>query len=336
MKDKRIKLMNNGFLRNKKGFIYLFAAILLVGVVLVIVSSNNLNNDDELQVVHSRINTMNDFLKDLDVDVSRATYISGFRAFIAINEYISETGTYLSDYQSVFQQVFYNGSINGEQYDIMSNSTFELYLEKVRSEASLKGININLSLLNVSLYQRDPWGVYISLNISIFLNDSSKVANWNFTKNYDTRVSLNNIRDPVYSVNTQGRLLNIISKSPYKYNDFVDESTNDTSSLYNHTMNSYYRASTLAPSFIMRLRGNLTASPYGIESFVNLDDLNAQGFIVNNAYSPIDYLYFSNSTTTNYCPQSGSPLPTWFKLDSEHYNSALDNYEIDGLNATTC
>lgn len=328
-----IKMKN--MLKSKKGLIYLFATIVLVSIAIIVLIINTSSNNNSDQAVFSRINAMNDFLNDMESDFQRVTYISGFRAFLGINQYISETGEFLENYQEVFLEVFYNGSINSTPYEVMNNATFKDYITRVEMEADKIGVKLNITLNNVSLYQKDPWGIYIDMNMSIFANDTSNVASWNVTKNFETRISLDNVRDPLYSVHTIGRLPNAIVKSPYSQNEFV-ASDNTTEALYNHTMNSYYRASTLGPSFVMRLQGNYSASPYGIESFVNLDDLDAQGFIIDNSKSIVDYNYFGNITTNNYCTSKGNPLPTWFKLDEDHYNSVYNNYEIDELNATSC
>ena len=85
--------------------------------------------------------------------------------------------------------------------------------------------------------------------------------------------------------------------------NFVDV-INDTSILEEHLLESYYINHTDAPSFLMRFKGDFSASPFGIESMVNVEELFEQGLFKKNR-SVIDYLYFGNSSTTgigkDYC-----------------------------------
>ena len=83
-------------------------------------------------------------------------------------------------------------------------------------------------------------------------------------KDYNTSVSLINIRDPIYSVYTYGRVPNTIRIT--NVTDYVNDSNNDTSQLRYHINHSFYVENILSPSFLMRLEGNFSKSPYGIES----------------------------------------------------------------------
>ena len=80
--------------------------------------------------------------------------------------------------------------------------------------------------------------------------------------------------------------------------------------LLNHTLSSYYRSHTDAPSFLNRLQGNLSASQYGIESLVNLQKLSSQG-VPTQQKTVVDYIYFS---TQNPAHNGVSGMPSWFRL----------------------
>ena len=105
------------------------------------------------------------------------------------------------------------------------------------------------------------------------------------------------------------------------YEDFVQGT--DVSNLLSHTENSYYIASSSAPSFLDRLEGKLEADENGIESLVYLPELSLQGIPVKDK-SIVDYIYFSDSNPISYHIQG---MPNWFKLDSEH----LSIYQVSGL-----
>ena len=80
--------------------------------------------------------------------------------------------------------------------------------------------------------------------------------------------------------------------------------------------NSYYLASTSAPSFLDRMQGMNAPNLYGIESLVNLAELSSQSIQIKDK-SVVDYIYFSNSNPTA-CNVIPAGMPSWFKLDSDH------------------
>ena len=324
-------------LRSRRGIVFLITALLLVAVFLTILySQTQPTEQDRQESIVTRISTMNDFLRDFDSDVSRATYISGYRSFIALEQYTSANGAFLANASPVFIEAFLNGTINGESYDILTNSTFSEYLARVNADAAQEGIILNVTVLNVALNQSTPWSVDVTFDLAVNVTDTRGLASWDYTKPFTTAVSILNLRDPLYSVETNGLLPNTIIMSPYNNSNFVTGS-NNTTNLNNEVEQMYYREDPYAPSYLQRLEGQFNASSkYGIASIVNLDALNAQGLSVYTDRSVIDAYYFSGRNATNWCPHRGSPLPSWFKIDNDHYNDPQHNYELSLLNATTC
>jgi len=320
----------------RRGVIYLIATIFLVTLTLILLYGRELPTTRErTQSGRTRILTMSDFLNDFLADAHRATSIAGFRAFIALEEYLSEEGTFLQDPVPAFTEAFLNGTIDGQAYEVMANSTFNEYLARVNAEAARIGVRLNTSVANITLTQATPWSVDITFTLTINLTDTRGLARWDTTSSFTSTVSIHDLRDPVYSVSTYGKVPNTFRESPYNNSQFV--TGNDTTVLDDELTNSYYREDPHAPSFLQRLAGNLSgSSKYGIASLVDLDDLNAQGLYVKTGVSVVDYRYFSNASTTNYCPQDGAPLPSWFKIDAAHYNDAAHDYEVPLLNATVC
>jgi hypothetical protein len=142
------------------------------------------------------------------------------------------------------------------------------------------------------------------------MQDEDSLALWNRSLSLVAQIPIEGMEDPVYIVNTGGLVSNKIKRTPHT--TFV-QGTN-ISALSNHSLSSYYRDHTDAPSFLGRLQGNLTASPYGVESMVNLQKLAAQG-VPTSQKSVIDYIYFS---TSNPSTNGVSGMSAWFRLDSTH------------------
>lgn len=322
---------------NRKGVLYLLLSLLLVTVLLVILLTQRMpTSQEKSEAINTRIVTMNDFLRDFHQDIHRSTFISAFRSLIAIEQYINEKGDFLEDPTPVFIESFMNGTINNESYEILENSTFNEYLSRVNAEAVRIGLLLSANVINVSLNQSTPWSVDVTLLMEVNVTDTRGLARWDYVRNFTTEVSILDLRDPVYSVYTYGKIPNTIRRSIFNMTEMV-VGGNDTTNLNSEVHYMYYREDPYAPNFLQRLAGNLSGrSKYGIASLVDLDELNAQGLTVHTSRADHDYLYFSNVSTTNYCPSFGTPLPSWFRIDEEHYDDALRNYEIDDLNATIC
>jgi len=85
--------------------------------------------------------------------------------------------------------------------------------------------------------------------------------------------------------------------------------------------NGYY-ISGHGPSYLMRMENNMNSSEEGIESFVNVPELELNKIEVKD-YSRVDHLYFSNNNTISYGVKG---LPQWFKIDE--YHASLYNLTI--------
>ncbi len=322
---------------NRRGVVYLIIAVLLLSVFLTVLFAQRLPTSRELAESESvRIRTMSDFLHDFLADIHRATYIAGFRSFIAVEQYIAQEGATVAEPAPLFIEAFLNGTIDEEPYEIMANSTFGEYLERVNAEAGGIGIRLNVSVANVTLAHRTPWSVDITFLMDLEVEDVLGLARWELERDFTTEVSILDIRDPVYSVHTLGRMPNTIRRSPHNDSSFL-VGGNDTTALADEIANMYYREDPGAPSFLQRLAGNLSGrSKYGIASLVDLDELDAQGLPIKGYRSVVDHRYFANGSTTNYCPGKGEPLPAWFKIHEAQYLDEEHDYAMQELNATVC
>ncbi|MFC1648094.1 hypothetical protein ACFL1B_01410 [Nanoarchaeota archaeon] len=311
----------------KKGVLYLFVAIvflLIVGTVFFITESYEYR--EAQKSIEVRIHTMNNFIEDLNNDAQKATFIAAYRALIAMEEEIAMTGNYLPDAEQLFAESFYNGTINKKNKTILNASSFSDYLERVRLTAREVGINLDITVYNVTLYHVNPWFVTVKVVFSNNVTDRIGSASWYYLEDQETTVTIMDLRDPLYSVGTSGRVPNTIRTSNLTYfiNDTYD--ANDTTNLLKHTNQSYYIADSRAPDYLMRLEGNFTSSIYGIETIINIPALEDQDITIDNSKSILDFRYFNLNWTnvSNIC-HSMMNLPSWFQIDEDH----LKVYEID-------
>ena len=277
---------------------------------------------------------MNNFIEDFEKDLDREMFIGGYRALLSMNSYIKQTEDYVDDFDAIFSDIFINGTINGTVLYLMEQGTLgasvNSWLIRINEESAKLNINVQLIANNVTVQHVSPWHIEILLNTTVNITDVKGLASWTFEKQYTKTLSILGFEDPLYIVGTEDKVTNLINITPNL--DFVNETNNnDTTVLKDHLSNSYYVNVSIAPSFLMRFTGDLSASPYGIESMVNLEDLNAQNIPIL-ARSLIDYIYFGSQVTTNYC--NVSEVPEWFRIDNS--NNHLEFYEVENLSKQLC
>ncbi len=302
---------------NKKGMFFTIAAIALGIILLVSFRSTNTSElQDDVSVVEVRISTMNNFIKDVEQDLEKGLRISSFRAFASMNEFVASNGSFIGDVDAGFSELMLNGSLLGTDPSLMQDSTFIDWADKIEVQAQKLDIDVEFIIADVQISQDDPWTIQVTSQVNFTVNDSKGTSSWQRSKSISTNIPIKDFEDPLYLVNSDGKITNTIDPSPII--DFVDNG--DMTNLMLHANNSYYIISQSAPSYLKRLEGDLSNSSAGIESLVNVADFEAQGISALDR-SIVDYIYFGIQATTNYRINN---TPSWFKIDSGH----LGLYEV--------
>lgn len=308
---------NLELMMDKKGIF--FTSLAVIVITLFVLSYAFFFQVQERTSIQKRVSTMNSFLLSTEEDLSRQLYISGFRYLIIAEGEITQTNSYLSNLNQTFQEAFFNGTFNGNQQAIMVGATYSDIISNLNQKAAELSVNVIIANPAVEITQDDSWNVKFIFTASLVMNDKNNLASWNKNETIISYVPISNFQDPMYYISTSGQIVQNISKTPYT--NFVSGS--DASNLSAHLQNSYYLASASAPSFIYRLEGINSPSPYGIESLVNLQRLSQQGISVQSK-SVVDYIYFSQSNPVS-CEVTNPGLPVWFNLDNAHlatYNAS--------------
>ncbi|MGV8150651.1 MAG: hypothetical protein ACP5NV_02905 [Candidatus Woesearchaeota archaeon] len=314
----------------KKGVFYLFTVLIFLGIlILVLFTYNTFTLRDRQQSIEMRLQTMDDFIDDFHNDVHRATTISATRALISLEDYTSGQEEFFSnkyELQDKFVEVFYYGTIDGMEIELMNDTSFQDYENKVDSNAMNIGVDFRINVTQIILTQSSPWNVDVLIMAYVVVNDSSGLAYWDYNSTFETSVPIIGLRDPLYSINTLGRVQNTIRPS----NVSMLVNGTDTSGIIHHISNNYYVASSDAPSFLMRFYGNTSSDPNGVESIIDIDTFSDQGIILQLDRPVIDYKYFSSSNDAQFCDFEN--MPSWFKVDSQD----LLRYNLSSLNYTSC
>ncbi len=89
---------------NKKGmFFTLMTIAFLVVFIFVFIAPGYKRLGEKMVVTEMRIDSMNDFIKDLERDTERGLYISSYRALLALEASIIVSGDFLDDVESSFE-----------------------------------------------------------------------------------------------------------------------------------------------------------------------------------------------------------------------------------------
>jgi hypothetical protein len=301
-----------------KGVFFTFSAITLSIIILVSLTVyKNFEMKEKIETIGVRIETVNNFIKDIEQDLEKGLFISSFRAFLTMEQSISTNGTFIESIEDSFDELVLKGTLDSTQFSLMKDSTFTDWTERIEAQAEKIGILVNFTIIGVDIAQVDPWFILIDAEINLSVMDKKNTSSWNRNKNIITRISIENFEDPLYVVNSKGRVTNPIVKTPF--DELVMGS--DISNLLEHLNSSYYIATNISPNFLMRLEGNLSNSSAGIESLVNLEEFQAQGLPIKDR-SAVDYIYFGTKTTTNF---RINQTPAWFKIDQDH----LTTYQVE-------
>ena len=317
----------------RKGIVYTIIAIVFLAIIAIVFFTEvSYSGREKQESVETRIMTMDDFITDFYADADRAAYISGYRSFIAMEQYVSDPAHgFMPKPEETFKELFMNGTIDGQPISLMENASFESYLGRVNTISKKVDIALNLTLINVSLSQHEPWSIDVQMNFSIVLIDKRGLARWNFSTTVTTNIPIYDLKDPLYTVNT-GLPVTI---QRWNGTEFVHQAggINDTTNLTYFINETFYINSTRAPSFLMRYSNNLSNSTYGIESMVNIQDISQKGLPLHSSRSIIDFIYFNGSdNTAQSCNFTG--LPGWIALDNE--TIVLDWYQTSRIPHTNC
>mgnify|MGYP001559017672 CR=1 FL=1 len=293
---------------NKKAIFYTIAAIALTAVIFVTYGTyTTYRLTDRMETIGTRIETVNFFIKDVEKDLNKGIYITSFRTLLSFDQFISTNGTYIININEKFKESFLNGTINQQPLSLMKDSTFTDWANRISAEADKIDIKFNFTVNNVRLNHSDPWTVEAGINITLDIRDERNTSYWVRNRYLTQRISIIGFEDPLYVVNSNGRVTSTIT--PTNITKFVV--SGKVENLLYHMNSSYYIAHNDAPSFLMRLEGNLGNSTNGIESLVNVEKFQQQGLAIKDR-SIVDYIYFGTKSTTNFRINN---TPEWFKID---------------------
>ena len=110
---------------SKKGIFFTFAAIALALIIILSFKAyKTYEMKEKIDIVGVRIDTMNNFIKDIEQDLEKGLYIASFRAFAGMGEYIASNGTYIADIDEGFNELILEGTLNNKEISLRMNEGF--------------------------------------------------------------------------------------------------------------------------------------------------------------------------------------------------------------------
>ncbi|MFC1753261.1 hypothetical protein ACFL96_07695 [Thermoproteota archaeon] len=311
---------------HRKGVFYTIIAItLLMAVIFSSTLSYQYKYREQRAIIETRVNTMENFIKDLEDDTEKGVTVAGYRAIVGMTNYVIDNMQFIDDVDQRFQELFYYGTIYGNSSFVMENNTFLNWTYKMEEEAEKIGIDVDLTLLYFNVKQTGPWSIEVTVNVSAELTDLRGTASWGKTYQVVVGIPIDGFEDPVYAVKTSNAVPKTINRTIYE-NDYV--SGNDTTNLQLHMNGSYYTEFNASPSFFMRFEGDFNASEYGIESIVNKEDVSIY-WPCPEGTSNVDTLYWQCSSAQTWTVNN---MQSWFYLDNQTGDEGRHKkYEVSNL-----
>ncbi|MFH1711591.1 MAG: hypothetical protein ABH840_04730 [Nanoarchaeota archaeon] len=283
----------------EKGQIFTTVAIALIALFLLIYGAYSIV--ESKTQVKMRVSTMENFLFSLEENLEREVYITGFRTLFLAEDSITKSGQFISDVDYFFEEAFFNGTVSGNSSDILIGAKYSDMLQFIKQRGESINVNVSISNPEISVFHENPWNVAVLFTFNLTMIDNAGVASWNKQERIKSLISIEGFEDPLYIINSNGKVL-------YKINKSAGESLQD------HLENRMYQEDIDAPSFLKRLEGSIQPDSNGIESLVDLEEFSQQGLGTKDK-SAVDHIYFS----INNPPASNvQGMPSWFKLDVPH------------------
>jgi hypothetical protein len=158
---------------------------------------------------------MHEVERSIEKDFVQAMSISGKRAFLAASNDVIREGRTLDDANSRLLELLTNGSLYGNYTYVMENNTITDWMDKITDMDLGFGIELNYS--NLLLQGYDAFNVLLSVNLRINVTDELNVSRIDKSLPKESLISIEQVEDPIFALNTFGFISRPIKEYPYPY-----------------------------------------------------------------------------------------------------------------------
>ncbi|NOX71213.1 MAG: hypothetical protein GXO64_00755 [Candidatus Micrarchaeota archaeon] len=205
-------------MNNPKGQMYSIIAMVLVMPMVLFLSMHLISEQEGRGDIYKGIvaEQMAIVRDSMESDFEKAMEISAERAFISATNWEILQGTPLEDAVSNVTTLMIAGTINGTQNLIMIDNTITDWSSKISEVETNFETNISFNDMHFSSY---AFTITVSSDVNISVNDETtemRIDIDNMEK--EVNISIENLDDPLYPLNTYGILQRTIVSYPYPYN----------------------------------------------------------------------------------------------------------------------
>lgn len=158
---------------------------------------------------------MQKYSDSLERDISKAMLISLKRALLSCINFIITNNTYLDDSNLRIEEAVFNGTLYGSDAYFMQQNTLTHWKEEIISKGGQLGFNTSFNFVSFNISMTDAFN--LKIEVDYILNVSEKTNDLRIDK-YVKKTedsSIENLEDPLFPLNTYGRVRRVITKSPY-------------------------------------------------------------------------------------------------------------------------
>jgi hypothetical protein len=200
----------------RKGFIYTLFSLFAISTILLILFSSEIPTFLQDNTSKLRVDESSNFMKSIENDFERAIQISLRRSLISIINDISDKGKIYENAENFVKELTIFGTLNGTLNPVMENASLIYWSSKIKDIALNSNYDLNIVFTNFSL-EMENFSLRAIITTNFFLNDSSTLSFFNYTKPYEARISIEGLEDPLILINSFGRDINTFQKCNYTY-----------------------------------------------------------------------------------------------------------------------
>lgn len=250
-------------------------------------------------------------VRSLESDFDRALFISAKTAVLSASEKVLSEGVPLADADGALVSLAVDGRFPGDNqtYPTSEYNYLSRWAAEMGDRSAFYGYNVSLTVqaAGVSVVMPDPYTLLFTANLTVRASQV-RTSSFSLTRSsiHQARVRLDGFEDPLYGLKTLGLAPRVFS--------FNSSAVSGVAAVDQAIASKLYMPSALGPDFLARLEGRIDASPSGLETFVDANELVAQELPVYNR-SMIDHIYFNMSAPEGYA---------WPINGSSHQNFIMD------------
>jgi len=202
---------------NKKSFMYSVISLVIVFLVvnLILIKSDFSENFFEPRKTKLLGDQIHRFEINVEKDLEKSVDVVARRAIVSAIDYAINGENSVNNATLALEELMMNGTINGEPMFLLENNTLNGWAEKINALGKEIGFDSKLNYTSVNVKLVDSFNLAFIVNSTIKITD--ELTNSSQTKNVSTTViiPLNGFEDPLYPMNSFGRLRKLIEPSPY-------------------------------------------------------------------------------------------------------------------------